>query len=547
MPYSGKDDDNLPEYVKKLSDGDKEKWVSTFNSSYQSCIDDGGDSSSCEGEAFAIANGTVKDDAMDEERTILKKIYKLLVEFVKGDEGVSRAAVSSQTIWEALSAHVSDEYGYYEYWPIDMFVEDSNLYFVLTKDGKLYKMSVSSGEDGTVNFGDYEEVVQEFTPVEQRTSIVRQSDGRVRITTVAGTAVVNRVGEIDSTAMYDSFLRHMEDTGEYPIVNVYHLGSDSKVGQVDFAFREGYLYVVSYLLDDTPIGRAIGNTLLSDEDAYFGHSIEFSADNPEILIVGDGVEIPVYTNGVNTAVSICTERIASSLFTAKKVGTGVQRMNEAIKKDLVKLLGGDEDLADEFIGGLTDANRTILDSGMVARTETEEVTEEATEEVEETIQEVDSVVESEEEEEEEGQEEETVESDGEEEEDDPVNQETLPDIVVDESVVRAVTEHILTSGIFTEAQERTAQLQEQMDAILARINEVGNVATNNIRGLNQRLEALEKPEEQKRRDFVAKLPAQKQTVVYRPSNGVAKSEEGDIAENFSEMAQATLSKWSGHE
>lgn len=60
MPYSGKDDDSLPSNVKAMPDNVRAQWVKVFNSTYQSCVDNGGDSSECEGKAFRYANGVAK-------------------------------------------------------------------------------------------------------------------------------------------------------------------------------------------------------------------------------------------------------------------------------------------------------------------------------------------------------------------------------------------------------------------------------------------------------------------------------------------------------
>lgn len=60
MPYTGIDDPNLPDHVQKLPKKKRKAWVGAFNSSYEKCIADGGDSDKCEGRSFRIANGVVK-------------------------------------------------------------------------------------------------------------------------------------------------------------------------------------------------------------------------------------------------------------------------------------------------------------------------------------------------------------------------------------------------------------------------------------------------------------------------------------------------------
>lgn len=59
MPYDGPSDPGLPQYVASLSEDERSQWVSIFNRSYEDCVGDGGDASSCEGVAFRNANGVV--------------------------------------------------------------------------------------------------------------------------------------------------------------------------------------------------------------------------------------------------------------------------------------------------------------------------------------------------------------------------------------------------------------------------------------------------------------------------------------------------------
>ena len=69
MPYTV-DSPNLPANVKKLPDKAKARWVATWNSAYTACEKDGGDD--CEGQAFRIANGTIRESDIDEaaKRTV---------------------------------------------------------------------------------------------------------------------------------------------------------------------------------------------------------------------------------------------------------------------------------------------------------------------------------------------------------------------------------------------------------------------------------------------------------------------------------------------
>jgi len=58
MPYSGKNDPDLPSNIKKLPDRLRSQWVKVWNSTHARCTEEGGED--CEGMAFRVANGIVK-------------------------------------------------------------------------------------------------------------------------------------------------------------------------------------------------------------------------------------------------------------------------------------------------------------------------------------------------------------------------------------------------------------------------------------------------------------------------------------------------------
>ena len=62
MPYSGPDDETLPEAVQGLDDETRAAWVARWNETYSACIDDEGEEADCETRAFAVANALIEDD-----------------------------------------------------------------------------------------------------------------------------------------------------------------------------------------------------------------------------------------------------------------------------------------------------------------------------------------------------------------------------------------------------------------------------------------------------------------------------------------------------
>lgn len=60
MPYSGINDEKLPDRIKKLSESKRKTWVGAWNGTYDDCRQEGKSQEECEGLAFAVANGAIK-------------------------------------------------------------------------------------------------------------------------------------------------------------------------------------------------------------------------------------------------------------------------------------------------------------------------------------------------------------------------------------------------------------------------------------------------------------------------------------------------------
>ena len=61
MPYSGPSDPKLPENIKDRSLSIRKQWVAVWNSKYTDCLAEGGSVETCEGEAFEMANGVIRN------------------------------------------------------------------------------------------------------------------------------------------------------------------------------------------------------------------------------------------------------------------------------------------------------------------------------------------------------------------------------------------------------------------------------------------------------------------------------------------------------
>jgi hypothetical protein len=509
------------------------------------------------------ATPTEENSMEESERGFLKKIRDLVDMFLTKTKNTDRA-VALGDVWEAIWDQLfDDETGMINSWPLDIFVENNALFAVLAREGKLYRVDLNVAEDGVVTMLNETQVLHQFVPVngEQRTTVFRQSDGRLRVVAVVCTAVMNRIGELDSTAMFDSFVEHIEETQEYPIVTFFHQGERSRLGQADFVARDEYTYIASYVFDDNEFGQAASRGMEANAE-YFGHSIEFEALDAEMLEVADGITLPMYTRGVNTAITICGEAIAAALFTAVKSMQGVQRMDQKAKDELLKLFDGNAKLVDDFEEFVDDTNRTIVDENMVARALNLEDTEDNLEEELEDDVETEDEVETESEVEGETASEEVEETELETELEDEAEEETEEleepvdenvadrSFVIDETVIEAISEQLAdrdvsqfdaVSTTLNDVQALVEKLDRNMSGAFTKVHQ-------DYETLMARVEELEKPQEDQNRNFVAQLPRQSQDrLIFRPSRDRGEpSGNGDSPTNLADKAASVVDKWQGH-
>jgi hypothetical protein len=387
---------------------------------------------------------------------------------------------------------------------------------------------------------------------------MRQADGTTLVAAVVCTAVMNRMAEIDTTVLFDSFVEYAEETGEYPDVNVYHLGEESNIGKAVHLMREDYLYLAVYKLDDTEYGRAAAQGI-ADDPNYWGHSIEFMATDYEMVEVADGVFIPAYTQGVNTAISILPEKRAASLFTHDKITRGVL-MNDEAKEALMKLFN-DEELVDGFVEKIDGMNRQIEIEGLIVRmaddedAETDEVEDSVDEAEEETedaetdeVEDEDSEEAAEEDEAEDEEEDEDVieEEDEETEEEgdlletDLIEEETVFEI--GDEVIEEITQSLLESDAFQTAvdnSETLTEIRDTMKQLVDRLNEAQGTTLKRLGEVDNRLDTLEEDEDDKLVERVAGLPRQRHiNVIKRPS--VERTNVDDENPDLAAIAQETM-------
>lgn len=375
-------------------------------------------------------------------------------------------AIASADIRDALYAKIAemDEYVFVH----DLYFEEGEWFAVYSTGGKLYQMPiVIAGTD--VSFGTPSEVEAKFAPVESRSSfsISRAADGKLRWFAVACSAVLNRVGEIDSTALFDSFVAHIVETGEYPELRFYHL--PVRFGVADWIARDGWLLLASGLLDEEqPYVRAFADAVTNGRGKW-GISVGYQATSePKRMQVADGVSVPVFEAGILREMSILLESDAAALLTSISE-TEVYRMNKSAKEAVLTMFGeGRAEEAEAFIQDVDGRNRSIEDVGMVRR-DGEAATETPTQEPAETPE--------------------------------PEQRE----IVLDDAAVAAIAERV-REGLVEERSVLTASIQADFSDL-----------SKAVTALSERIAGLEKGDEERKREFQADMPARGEIhATYKP-------------------------------
>jgi len=421
MPYKGISDPDLPDRVKTMPKGDKEQWIAVFNSVYARCIDDNGDAATCEPKAFAQAYGVVKKEG--------SRMGKL------------------RDIWEQFKARFETE-------------------LVSADEAERASGGGDAGWTGPP---------QTVPRTTGREMIIRQGDGKVRWLNVSATAVLNRVGEFDSRALFDNFIRRAGNDLSSVKRDFYHLGEfspDFILGDVDGLWRDDAVLISTGTYRDTPLAQAIVRAITKDPTAW-GDSIAYlPVGEPETTDV-NGTPISVYRDGVLQFIATLPEARAASELTATLI------QEAPMKADILKALEGLEldetirkrfaDLVDTINGeaaGLKTRAAPAPDGNLILIPEPTVIT-------------------------------------------------AAPaPVVLDEALVGEIVRQMSTSEIMDSLKAAIATLQEAVLALsggaetAAAEVQVENAKTERaLTAIAERLAALERTDEDKRRDYVADLPA----------------------------------------
>jgi hypothetical protein len=489
-----------------------------------------------------------------------------------------KTAPKRSTDISAIFAQLDNEAWETGGWLMSLFMDEANgdqLFGIIASEGKLFRADVSyDAAEGKYRFGDMTQVIQDFPPApggevipaasstgRTRIQVMRTADGKYRwFAAPACTAVLNRVGELDTRALFDSFIAYAKRTGEYPVYQFMHLGEEVPalcMGKADWLGRDDYVYMASGLFDENETAQAARLALEKDPE-YWGCSIGYySTVEPEMLTVAPGLRVASFSEGVNTDITLCPEHMAASLFTAQTSPLEVSRtMNSQIEEALKKLTEGNPDLFASLSEKIDATNRTVSADGSIIKRITTPV---STETVVDAAQVTTPVVE-------------------------PVTLETAPEpvsapagapkgeaapaapaaqptqFVADDAFVGEVTRSVLGSEAFTAAlgdavTRSTAAMIERVQTELlapltAQVEALSTAIAAAQTQVENRVKALELPEQERKQAYLRDLPARKVPevqVTYRPRSQQAQVEakKTPLAEAASSTLEAIRSKRTG--
>jgi len=435
-----------------------------------------------------------------------------LIDRIKDILRIDRA-IALPSIYSLVYAQLDAQMMVDEVWRtlIDVYLDGSEMYAVIAVNGMLYKcpLAVSSG---AVTLGELTQVEVDYKPISQSIRTTRQANGQYRwFAFPAATAVLNRSGELDSRQLFENFVARIESgEAEYPFLSFYHVGKQINMGRGDYVAVDGYTLLVSGLWDDEPLANAVRQAIENSPD-YYGISIGYvyQPETKRKIEVGEGITIPVYTDGILVECSILAERDAACLMTGAYT-EGVNRMNKKAKDELEKIVAGDPALEAQVAKLEAKVDSVNQDTeGMIRRDNEPVVEPPVAEPVVEPVIETAPAVEA------------------------PISDPPTPAVLeMDEVAMQALAE-IVAGKVNVEFSTQITALHELQTQAIDGLNE-------QITKLVARLVALESPMAEAVKQAVADMPRNARTqIVYRPTQRTAEQPE-PVETSTEDIAQATL-------
>lgn len=407
-------------------------------------------------------------------------------------------------------------------WINDMFydAESESLFIIVSSNGKLYQVPLER-DGNSLKLGAWTEVEYNFKSVgdgvESRTIVRQTESGRYRWIGISATSVLNRVGQLDSRGLFDSFIAHAENTGKYPVRQFFHQGETFRTGQCDFLARDGFCLITSGLFDDTELGRLEAQARMREPD-YWGDSIGFTSDDYEMWEVAEGVNIPVYLSGILREISTLPEEHAASWYTHANLQEVNRMLDDRVFEAFVKLFDGDEDKARAWLETNAEArNRAIEDANQLTRQKPPQANAQERDAGEANAPDADAS------------------------ESEP---EATPNFEIDEEMMAALAAEVINRSA-EQISEMVDVAVEQYTAAFEKITEATEAMAEHLRSLSEKVESLMQEEAEKRDAWLAdRPPAPRMTITYRPrakTQSAPPAEADDEPDDMSRRAEEVLS------
>jgi 2'-5' RNA ligase len=235
-------------------------------------------------------------------------------------------------------------------------------FVIMVCEGVLWRAPYSIDEFDQVYIGEWEMVEPIMPAMSTRAniSVSRSASGRYHYTLISATPFLNRVGEIDSTELFDSFIQHARSTGDYPRLDFFHFENALSFGQSYYLDRVGLAYIEMGWFDDTEIGRSFAQAIMREPD-YWGNSIQYKpVADPLFEEVAPGIYALVYRAGIHKFTSLLPEMMAANLFTSAAAQGETNMLSE---QELDALLRGLKDVSEEIRENVMSQVRSVNRAG----------------------------------------------------------------------------------------------------------------------------------------------------------------------------------------
>lgn len=465
---------------------------------------------------------------MQKNRTWMKEAFEKIKELGKlilsNSSETEKDSIAMSNLYYAVSEALMNMDDWV--WLVDLYAEESTgeIFAILAKDGLLYRSSVKLNEDQSVEVGEMIQVKEIFEPISNNILIKQQDDGTVRWFLIASSNVLSRNATLNSGELFDNLINRCVESGKYPYITYYHLGEAMKMGITDWVARQDHLLLASGTFDDSDVAKCMQRAY-SDNPSYWGASISFWPLEGKQEEISENVTVPVYTDGELEEISFLAEKDAKCLFTALKVEGKVNNMRKELE-DAIKLLAGNDDLAQEFISRVDQTNQKIDNEGLISRGLTDNPTDEnpdnpenPSEKEEDSSEKKDKI------------EDDTADVSA------PEDDSTV--VEIDAALVSEIVTQVTKSSEFLEAitsvsssKNLIEELQRTQTEMMASFKKISD-------SLSARISKMEKSEEEKKTEWLDDLPKQRKVQVNYRSRSNQHSEE-ESPESLEMIANATL-------